>query len=171
MGRDLLGIYHLLEDRIYVYVPENAAASAATHHRRLDCQRRAREFLGDRYRVASSPRSSWCAARPRPSTRQRYRAARQTPVFFGSAISNFGVEELLRAFVEHAPGPLPRADPQRSRSKPASPSSAASCSRSRPTWIRAIATASPSCACVRTLPARHAHHQVRLDKECASPMR
>jgi peptide chain release factor 3 len=38
-----------------------------------------------------------------------YRAGRQTPVFFGSAISNFGVEELLRAFVQHAPPPLARA--------------------------------------------------------------
>jgi peptide chain release factor 3 len=30
-------------------------------------------------------------------------------VFFGSAINNFGVAELLAGFVEHAPGPLPRA--------------------------------------------------------------
>jgi peptide chain release factor 3 len=37
-----------------------------------------------------------------------YLAGRQTPVFFGSAISNFGVEELLRSFTDHAPGPLPR---------------------------------------------------------------
>ena len=29
-------------------------------------------------------------------------------MFFGSAISNFGVEELLRAFVDDAPAPLPR---------------------------------------------------------------
>jgi len=34
-------------------------------------------------------------------------------VFFGSAISNFGVEELLRAFVKHAPPPLARASQQR----------------------------------------------------------
>lgn len=32
----------------------------------------------------------------------------QTPVFFGSAINNFGVRELLDTFVEIAPGPLPR---------------------------------------------------------------
>lgn len=32
----------------------------------------------------------------------------QTPVFFGSAINNFGVRELLEAFVEMAPPPLPR---------------------------------------------------------------
>jgi peptide chain release factor 3 len=30
-------------------------------------------------------------------------------VFFGSAINNFGVEELLASFTEHAPGPQPRA--------------------------------------------------------------
>jgi peptide chain release factor 3 len=29
-------------------------------------------------------------------------------VFFGSAINNFGVEELLATFTAHAPGPLPR---------------------------------------------------------------
>ena len=34
-----------------------------------------------------------------------YLAAKQTPVFFGSAISNFGVRELLDEFVEHAPPP------------------------------------------------------------------
>jgi len=31
-----------------------------------------------------------------------------TPVFFGSAINNFGVSELLDDFVEHAPPPQPR---------------------------------------------------------------
>ena len=32
----------------------------------------------------------------------------QTPVFFGSAVNNFGVRELLDTFVEIAPAPLPR---------------------------------------------------------------
>ncbi len=34
-----------------------------------------------------------------------YRKGNQTPVFFGSAINNFGVQELLDAFVEMAPAP------------------------------------------------------------------
>ena len=38
----------------------------------------------------------------------RYRAGELTPVFFGSAINNFGVEELLDSFIEYAPPPLPR---------------------------------------------------------------
>jgi len=33
----------------------------------------------------------------------------QTPVFFGSAVNNFGVQEMLDAFVEMAPAPGPRA--------------------------------------------------------------
>src|SRR5690606_11996852 len=39
---------------------------------------------------------------------EAYRRGELTPVFFGSAINNFGVRELLDAFVEHAPPPLPR---------------------------------------------------------------
>ena len=42
-----------------------------------------------------------------------YLAARQTPVFFGSAIANFGVRELLDEFVEHAPPPQPHESEQR----------------------------------------------------------
>ncbi len=37
-----------------------------------------------------------------------YLKGSQTPVFFGSAINNFGVREMLDAFVEIAPAPLPR---------------------------------------------------------------
>ena len=37
-----------------------------------------------------------------------YRAGRQTPVFFGSAVNNFGVQPLLDFFVRHAPSPQPR---------------------------------------------------------------
>jgi peptide chain release factor 3 len=37
-----------------------------------------------------------------------YRAGRQTPVFFGSALTNFGLEPFLRSIVELAPPPQPR---------------------------------------------------------------
>src|SRR5262245_32791890 len=38
-----------------------------------------------------------------------YLAGRQTPVFFGSALTNFGLEPFLRALVELAPPPQPHA--------------------------------------------------------------
>lgn len=37
-----------------------------------------------------------------------YLAGKQTPIFFGSAISNFGIRELLNDFVKYAPAPQPR---------------------------------------------------------------
>jgi len=44
-----------------------------------------------------------------PFSVERYLAGTQTPVFFGSAINNFGVQEMLDTFVELAPCPRPRA--------------------------------------------------------------
>ncbi len=43
-----------------------------------------------------------------PFEYDHYLTASQTPVFFGSAINNFGVRELLDSFVEMAPPPGPR---------------------------------------------------------------
>jgi peptide chain release factor 3 len=42
-----------------------------------------------------------------------FRAGRQTPVFFGSALTGFGVEEMLRTFTQITPGPQPRATRER----------------------------------------------------------
>lgn len=48
-----------------------------------------------------------------PFDKERYLAGKQTPVFFGSAINNFGVQEMLDSFVELAPHPKPRATTSR----------------------------------------------------------
>jgi len=107
MGRELRGIYHLLEDRVYVYsagergrVGENRIIEGLS-------STGARELLGD-----LAPRFAEEIELVRGATERfdapAYRAGRQTPVFFGSAINNFGVEELLASFVENAPGPLER---------------------------------------------------------------
>ncbi len=44
---------------------------------------------------------------------QSYQESELSPVFFGSAINNFGVKELLDCFVEIAPNPLPRITEER----------------------------------------------------------
>ena len=73
-----------------------------------------------------------------------------TPVFFGSAMTNFGVELFLDRFVQMGPPPSARldAEPTRRSSRTTSISPRSS-SRSRPTWTRAIATASRSRASAR----------------------
>ncbi len=112
MGRDLQGIYHLLEDRIYVY--EAAGRGERGSNRVIEGLHSAegRELLGERAQQFDDE-----IELVRGGTAEfdvdEYRAGRQTPVFFGSAISNFGVEELLAHFAVHAPAPLPRATVQR----------------------------------------------------------
>ncbi|MDQ1344559.1 MAG: peptide chain release factor 3, partial [Pseudomonadota bacterium] len=108
MGRELRGVYHLLEDRIYVYqAAEKGRAGTNQTIDGLDSPAAA-AFLGDR---AQAFRDEIELVRGASHTfsHDDYLAGRQTPVFFGSAINNFGVTELLAAFVEYAPSPLPRA--------------------------------------------------------------
>lgn len=39
---------------------------------------------------------------------EAYRSGRLTPVYFGSALNSFGVQEILEGFVRYAPAPTPR---------------------------------------------------------------
>ncbi len=48
-----------------------------------------------------------------PFAREAFLAGSQTPVFFGSALNDLGVREMLDGFAEHAPGPLARATRER----------------------------------------------------------
>ena len=107
MGRELRGIYHLLQDRIYVYVA--GERGRVGENRIIEGLRSAaaREWLGDRLDAVADEIELVRGATATFDS-QAYRAGRQTPVFFGSAINNFGVEELLAVFTTHAPGPLPR---------------------------------------------------------------
>jgi peptide chain release factor 3 len=108
MGRDLLGVYHLLEDIIYVYVPTEKGRVGSHETIAGLGSEEAKAFIGDRYAAFLEEVELVRGASPEFDL-DRYRAARQTPVFFGSAVNNFGVRELLSSFVKHSPGPLPRA--------------------------------------------------------------
>ena len=107
MGHDLMGTYHLVEDRIYVY--ESAGRGTRGENRVIEglMSDEAADFLGDRAQPFRDEVELVRGAATQFNL-EEYLAGRQTPVFFGSAISNFGVEELLRSFTTHAPGPLPR---------------------------------------------------------------
>ena len=107
MGRDFRGVYHLLEDRLYIYQSRDGSRMPETE--RIDGihSEQARVRLGARADALAEEieliRGASATFDP-----ARYLEGKQTPVFCGAAIHNIGVRELLDAFVEHAPGPLPR---------------------------------------------------------------
>jgi peptide chain release factor 3 len=112
MGRSLQGVYHLLQDRIYLY--DRAGRQKAADIREVDGLQSAEAaaVLGDGAESFREEVELVKGACPEFSL-DDYLAAKQTPVFFGSAIANFGVRELLDEFVAHAPAPLVREAEQR----------------------------------------------------------
>ncbi len=107
MGRDLRGIYHLLDDRIHLYRPGvRGALGESETIEGLDSPAAA-ALLGDDLAAFREQVELVRVACPEPDL-AAYLAGRQTPVFFGSAINAFGVRELLDSFVAWAPSPRPR---------------------------------------------------------------
>jgi peptide chain release factor 3 len=106
MGSRFKGVYHLLEDRIYLYHGDKHKAGEISTLEGLDSPE-AIALLGDERAHTLEEIGMARDVCPRFDLGE-YRAGRLTPVFFGSAVNNFGVQNLLDGFVEWAPPPGPR---------------------------------------------------------------
>ncbi|MDY0249418.1 MAG: peptide chain release factor 3 [Pseudomonas sp.] len=105
--REFKGVYHLTEDIIYVY-------SAGHGHERTDVKiiqhldsAEARAHLGDLYDNFVEELELVQGA-CHQFDHAEFLKGRMTPVFFGTALGNFGVDHVLDAFVDWAPAPQPR---------------------------------------------------------------
>jgi len=107
MGRAFRGVFHLYENRYYRYQDKDGSQLTGVDIIDGLDSAAARGRLGDDVDALVEEVELIRGATARLDV-DRYLAGQQTPVFFGAAIHNFGVEQLLDAFVEHAPGPQPR---------------------------------------------------------------
>ncbi len=109
MGSRLKGVYHLLSGKVHVFEPgRNYDRQRATEFDSLDDpQLQAR--IGDAMLAELRDELELVQGASHPFDAQAYLAGQQTPVFFGSAVNNFGVQLLLDFFVENAPAPTSRA--------------------------------------------------------------
>ncbi|HJT97247.1 MAG TPA: peptide chain release factor 3 [Rhodanobacteraceae bacterium] len=109
MGSRLRGVYHLLLDEVHLYEPgRNFTRQDSTIFKGLDDPELAGKIGADALAELRDELELVQGA-SHPFDVDAYLDGRQTPVFFGSAVNNFGVQPLLDFFVEHAPSPLPRA--------------------------------------------------------------
>jgi peptide chain release factor 3 len=107
MGKRFKGIYHLYQDVIYLYQSgKNAEKQEAVqihglYNAELD------KLLGD---TAQELRDEieLVKGASHEFNLEDYLAGRLTPIYFGSAINNFGIKELLDDFAQYAPAPRPR---------------------------------------------------------------
>ncbi|MDR5171708.1 peptide chain release factor 3 [Methylobacillus flagellatus] len=111
MGKSFRGVYHLYNDTISFFDPHAEKGTAeiiqGLDNPRLD------ELIGSQ---ADDLRVDVELVRGASNAfdKQAYLDGKQTPVFFGSAINNFGVQSLLDAVVDLSPSPLPRNTASRS---------------------------------------------------------
>jgi len=108
MGKEFKGVYNLYSDKIHVFqqgqghtIPEDIQIDG------LDSDA-AKELLGIYYDDFIEEIDLVRGA-SHEFDLESYLAGTLTPVFFGTALGNFGVREMLDDFVEWAPAPLGRA--------------------------------------------------------------
>ena len=107
MGKRFKGIYHILNDAVHLYEPgknserQDIKIIEGLNTPLLD------EILGD-HATELREEIELVQGASHEFDVQAYLQGELTPVTFGSAINNFGVNELLQQFVKTAPPPLPR---------------------------------------------------------------
>ncbi len=107
MGKNFRGVYHLLRDEILLFVPGNERADQAFEViKGIDNPRLADMFPLEMEQLKMEVELVHGASHP--FELEAFLAGRQTPVFFGSAINNFGVREILDALLDWAQPPRER---------------------------------------------------------------
>jgi peptide chain release factor 3 len=111
-GSEFKGVYNLHDRNLYLFRP---AKTTVEHDRRLFedlADPRLDEELGGYSRQLRED-VELVEGIHGPFSTADYLAGRTAPVFFGSALNNFGVRELLETFLRIAPSPTPRPADQR----------------------------------------------------------
>jgi len=108
MGKGFKGLYHLNKDKIYLFESgKNASIGENTviegiNNAELD------DVLGEDLASDTREEIELIAGTTNPFDINDFLEGKQTPVFFGSAINNFGIENLLDGFIQFAPKPQGR---------------------------------------------------------------
>ncbi|MBS0200574.1 MAG: peptide chain release factor 3, partial [Proteobacteria bacterium] len=109
MGQRLKGVVHLISGEVHLYESgKNFTRQDSTIFPSID-DPGVEAAIGADMLAALRDELELVEGASHPFDAAKYRAGAQTPVFFGSAVNNFGVQPLLDFFVDHAPSPLPRA--------------------------------------------------------------
>ncbi len=108
MGQRLKGVVHLLTGEVHLYeAGRNFTRQDSTIFASID-DPALETRIGADMLAELRDELELVQGASHPFDKAKYLAGEQTPVFFGSAVNNFGVQLLLDFFVEHAPAPRPR---------------------------------------------------------------
>ena len=107
MGKNFKGVYHILNDEIYLF---EAGGEKLPHEfdviKGIDNSRLDELFPIEIQQLREEIELVQAASNE--FDLEAFLRGELTPVFFGSAINNFGIQEILNALIEWAPAPQPR---------------------------------------------------------------
>ncbi len=108
MGKTFRGVYHILNDEVLLFDAgqEKADQTVSEVIKGIDNPRLMELFPLEMDQLKMEIELVQGASHPFDLA--AFLAGKQTPVFFGSAINNFGVREILNALVDWAPAPAER---------------------------------------------------------------
>ena len=112
MGKHFKGVYHLLEKKLYYYEPGKNAEKQQSQTI-CDLKDPIVDKLLEGYANHLREEIELVQGASHGFDKNAYLKGELTPVFFGSAMNNFGVDILLDCFVENAPSPRSRKTEQR----------------------------------------------------------
>ena len=114
MGKSFKGVFHLLEDKVYLFESgKNTKIGDNTIIEGID-NPQLDEILGKEFAQEAREEIELISGTTNPFSLNSFLEGKQTPVFFGSAINNFGIENLLDGFIKYAPTPQSRESDNRS---------------------------------------------------------
>ncbi len=107
MGKNFRGVYHLLNDEVMLFAPGNEKADQTFEVvKGIDNPRLMEMFPMEMEQLQMEVELVKGASNP--FVPEEFLSGTLTPVFFGSAINNFGVREVLNALLDWAQPPLGR---------------------------------------------------------------
>lgn len=110
-GKMFQGVYSFIDDSVHFFNPEADEVEIrkvdGTDDPRLD------EWFNAKYLAEFRDQADLVRGAMEPFDHARYLKGELSPVYFGSAINNFGISQLLDNFVANAPPPMPREAEQR----------------------------------------------------------
>lgn len=114
MGQRFQGVYNLYEQKLIIFRPHSKQERPEEVIEFTDLADPGLDkIVGDAAAAELRSEVNMIEEIYAPFDRQAYLDGRLSPVFFGSAVNNFGVAELLDCFVDIAPNPLPRPTEER----------------------------------------------------------
>ncbi|MBR9976561.1 MAG: peptide chain release factor 3 [Bacteroidetes bacterium] len=114
MGRNFQGVYNIYKQQLALYSPSKTELSDEIVRISADDHAALVKHIGAPAATKLREELDLIEGIYEPFDRDHYRDGYLAPVFFGSALNNFGVKDLLDTFVEVAPRPLPRETSTRS---------------------------------------------------------